>query len=198
MHPGTRILFYLLSALAVPGLNFFQLLVLSLFVGVVCIARLRQVWALLRRARWLLLLMVFTYAWSLPGDALFPGLLQYSPTREGMVQGLGQAWRLALLLLLLDALVLRIPIADLLTGIHSIMRPFALFGIDRERVAVRLALTLEAMEQPRGWTGMRELLAGRLPAQAGPSTYVLVVRPYRMADWAVLGLLSLGGVWLYA
>lgn len=198
LHPGTRILIYLLSALAVPGLNFFQLLVLTLAVGVVCIARFRQVWPLLRRARWLLLLMVFTYAYSLPGDALFPSLLQYSPTREGMLQGFGQAWRLALLLLLLDALVLRIPMADLLTGIHSLMRPFTVLGVDRERVSVRLALTMEAMERPRGWKGMCELLAGQLPAQTGPRAYVLAVRPYRMADWTVLGMLSLGVVWLYA
>ncbi len=180
-----------------PGLNFFQLLVLSLAVGVVCIGRLRQVWALLRRARWLLLLMVITYGYSLPGDALFPDLPPYMPTREGLWQGLGQAWRLALLLLLLDVLLLRLPVSDLLTGIHSIMRPFTVLGLDRERVAVRLALTMEAMAQPRGWAGMRELLAGQVPAQSGPRAYALVVRPYRMADWAVLGMLSLGVVWLH-
>lgn len=198
MHPGTRILIYLLSALAVPGLSFFQLLGLSSAVGAACIGRLRQVFRLMRRARWLLLLMVITYGYSLPGDALFTGLMPYTPTREGMWQGLGQAWRLALLLLMLDAMVLRMPISDLLTGIHSLMRPFTLFGVDRERVSVRLALTMEAMEQPRSWAGMRELLAGQIPAQPGQRAYVLVVRPYRTADWAVLGMLSLGVVWLYA
>lgn len=198
LHPGTRLLIYLLSALAVPGLNFFQLLGLSLAVGTVCIGRLRQVWTLLRRARWLLLLMVIMYGYSLPGDALYPDLAHYAPTREGMLQGLVQAWRLTLLILLLDVLVLRMPIADQLTGIHSILRPLAWAGIDRDRVAVRLALTMEAMEQPRGWAGMRELLAGQAPAQTGPGVYVLAVRPYRPADWAVLAMLTLGVVWLYA
>lgn len=198
MHPGTRLLIYLLSALAVPGLNFFQLLGLSLAVGTVCIGRLRQVWTLLRRARWLLLLMVIMYGYSLPGESLLEGVERYAPTREGMLQGLVQAWRLALLLLLLDFLVLRIPIADQLTGIHSILRPLAWAGIDRERVAVRLALTMEAMERPRGWAGMRELLAGQAPVQAGPRAYVLAVRPYRPADWALLVMLTLGVVWLYA
>lgn len=197
MHPGTRILIYLLSALAMPGLNSFQLLVLSLAVGAFCIGRLRQVWTLMRRARWLLFLMLVTYGYSLPGDALFPDLLPYTPTREGLWQGLGQAWRLALLLLLLDVLLLRLPVCDLLTGIHSIMRPFTVLGLDRERVAVRLALTMEAMAQPRGWAGMRELLAGQAPLQSGPGAYVLVVRPYHMADWAVLAMLSLGVAWLH-
>jgi len=198
LHPGSRILIYFLSALAVPELNFSQLLGLTLAVGTACIGRLRQVWTLLRRARWLLLLMVITYGYSLPGEALFPALSYYAPTREGMLQGLIQAWRLGLLLLLLDVLVLRIPSADLLTGLHSIMRPFAAFGVDRDRVSVRLALTMAAMERPRGWAGMRELLAGQVPEHSGPRTYLLNVRPYRPADWAVLGLLSLGVVWLYA
>lgn len=198
MHPGTRILVYLLSALAVPGLSFFQLVILSLAVGAACIVRFRQVWTLMRRARWLLLLMVITYGYSLPGEALLPDVAQYAPTREGLLQGLVQSWRLALLLLMLDALVLRIPVADLLSGIHSLLRPFTVFGVDRERVSVRLALTMEAMQQPPGWAGMRELLAGQVPAQPGPSAYVLVVRPYGMADWAVLGMLSVGVVWLYA
>lgn len=198
MHPGTRILIYLLSALAVPGLSFFQLLGLTVAVGIACIGRLRQVWTLLRRARWLLLLMVITYGYSLPGDALFPGLAHYAPTHEGLMQGLVQAWRLGLLLLLLDVLVLRIPIAGLLTGLHSIMRPLTVFGVDRERVSVRLALTMEAMERSRGWAGMRELLAGQVPELAGPRTYVLPGHAYRLADWAVLGMLTLGVVWLYA
>jgi len=198
LHPGSRILIYVLSALAVPGLNYFLLLGLTLAVGTACIGRLKQVWTLLRRARWLLLLMVITYGYSLPGEALFPALTYYAPTREGMLQGLIQAWRLGLLLLLLDVLVLRISSADLLTGLHSIMRPFTAFGVDRERISVRLALTMAAMERPRGWAGMRELLAGQVPEQAAPSTYLLNVRPYRLMDWAVLGLLSLGVVWLYA
>lgn len=198
MHPGTRLLIYLLSALAVPGLSYFQLLGLSLAVGLVCIGRVQQVWTLLRRARWLLLLMVIMYGYSLPGDALYPVLANYAPTREGMLQGLVQAWRLTLLILLLDVLVLRMPIADQLTGIHSILRPLAWIGIDRDRVALRLALTMEAMERPRGWAGMRELLAGQAPAQEGLRTYVLAVRPYRPADWALLVMLTLGVVWLYA
>jgi energy-coupling factor transporter transmembrane protein EcfT len=198
LHPGTRILIYLLSALAVPGLSLFQLLGLSLALGTACIGRLGRIWTLLRRARWLLLLMVITYGYSLPGDALFPGLAQLAPTREGLLQGLVQAWRLALLLLLLDVLVLRIPIPELLTGLHSVLRPLAWIGVDRDRVTVRLALTMQAMERPQGWAGIRGLLAGQVPAQSVPNAYVLAMHPYRPADWLVLGMLSLGVVWLYA
>ncbi len=198
MHPGTRILIYLLSALAVPGLSLFQLLVGSLALGSVSLGRLRQVWTLMRRARWLLILMVITYGYSLPGEALHPGLVDYAPTRQGLYEGLVQAWRIALLLLLLDVLVLRLARADLLTGLHSILRPLARVGIDRDRVAVRLALTMEAMEQTQGWAAMRALLAGELPARSGPRSYVLAVRPYRTLDWLVLGILTLGVAWLYA
>jgi energy-coupling factor transport system permease protein len=142
--------------------------------------------------------MVILYGYSLPGDALFSYLTHLAPTREGLLQGLVQAWRLVLLLLLLDVLVLRLPIPDVLTGLRSILRPLARLGMDRDRVSVRLALTMEAMERPRGWAGMRELLAGHVQAQAGPSTYVIAVRPYRATDWLVLGMLTLGLLWLYA
>lgn len=181
-----------------PKLSNSQLLGLSFAVGLACIGRVRQIWTLLRRARWLLLLMVIMYGYSLPGEALYPVLAHYLPTREGILQGLVHAWRLALVVLLLDVLVLRLPIAEQLTGIHSILRPLAWVGLDRDRVVVRLALTMEAMQRPQDWAGMRQLLAGQAPAHEGPRSYVFAVRPYRGVDWALLVVLTLGVVWLYA
>lgn len=114
------------------------------------------------------------------------------------MQGLMQTWRLGLLLLLLDALVLRIPMADLLAGLHSLLRPFTALGVDRDRVTVRLALTLSAMQRAQGWAALRDLLVGDAAVEGETGTVELVVRPYRPVDWGVLSLILLGVVWLYA
>ncbi len=199
MHPGTRILLYALSALAVPGLNHFQLAITGGLLLIVCLGRYRQVRGLLGRARWLFLLLVLMYAYSLPGEALAPALAAWSPTREGVMQGLLQAGRLVVLLLLLEVLVLRLSADALLAGIYGVLRPLSPLGLEPARAALRLALTMQAMQQPQGWEGVRHLLAGRLPEDSGPGESTIAVKPFRATDWAALsvGLLLLG-LWLIA
>lgn len=162
------------------------------------LTRMRPAWALMRRARWLFLLMILAYAWSLPGEAILPVAGDISPTREGLYAGLLQAWRLAVLLLLLDALVLRLPANELLSGVHAVLRPFARLGLDPHRTALRLALTLQAMQRPPGWQGLRALLRGELPGDGMAGCYALTVRSFRTIDWTVLLGLLLAGPWLIA
>ncbi len=198
LHPGSRILLYLLSALAVPGLNFFELALMALVIAGMGLDRLVQMFGLVWRTRWLLLLLPLTYAYSLPGEALHAGLGAWSPSREGLAQGLLQVARLGLLLLLLDLLVLRLPAAELLAGIHSVLRPLSLFGLDRDRATLRLALTMEAMREPRGFKETWARLSTPPPQETVDGEYVLTLRPYRLPDWGMLILSSLGVMWLYA
>ncbi|MFN3593822.1 MAG: hypothetical protein ACK4TK_03940 [Thiobacillaceae bacterium] len=198
LHPGTRILIYALAALALPALNEMQLALLASVTALASMGRQRQVWRLIRRTRWLLLLLVLTYAYSLPGEAVWPQAGALSPSQAGLAQGLLQAARLSVLLLLLDALVLRMPTAALLSGIHQVLAPFALFGLDRARATVRLALTLEVMTCPPAWSGVHEIIAGRLPEGQLPDRYTLTRQHFGRWDWVVLTLMLLGIPWLYA
>lgn len=198
LHPGTRILIYALVALSLPALSQWQLALLAFIAALSMPGRQREVWRLFRRTRWLLLLLVLTYAYSLPGEAVWPQTGAFSPSQEGLVQGLLQAVRLGVLLLLLDALVLRMPTAALLSGIHQVLVPVALFGLDRARATVRLALTLELMARPPAWRGMHEIMAGRLPECPLPERYTLNRQTFGRWDWAVLTLMLLGILWLYA
>lgn len=199
MHPAVRILAYALSALVVPGLSHFQL-------GVVCgvalladLRHLRGALTLLRRARWLFLLMLLAYAYQIPGDALWPDLGDFSPSRAGALEGLLQASRLAALLLLLHILVLRLPAAALLTGIHSVLRPLAMFGLDPQRAALRLALTLQAMDQPPGWKVLARMLHDPAAVPQQPLQCRLQTRPLLQRDWLALSLLLAGfGMWVGA
>ena len=191
LHPGTRILLYVFSALAVPGLSLSWLGVLAVLLAPFCVTRLTSLALLFRRTRLLFLLLVIATAYTLPGEALWPVLAGLSPSREGLLQGLLQASRLAVLLLLLDLLVLRMPADDLLTGVHEVLRPFNRFGLDAQRIALRLALTLRAMERPRGLAGFREVLAGRAPDDDLPAVCLLSLRPFADLDrWVLLAGLA--------
>lgn len=192
MHPTSRILIYLLAALAIPGLPFFMLpALLLLAVGMLMMAR-RMPFRLIWRTRWLLLVLLFGYAYSLPGAPVSPLLAQFSPSWEGVWHGLEQAARLAVLLLWLDILVLRLSSEALLAGLFQLIRPFSIIGLDPRRAALRLGLTLRAIEgMERGRGNLRSLLEPDYEPDL-PQRIQLHLLPLRAIDIAIPGLLCIG------
>ena len=180
MHPASRILIYLLAALAIPGLPFF-LLPLLLLLALATDAR-RRPWRLIWRTRWLLLVLFLGYAYSLPGEPALAWLGSASPTHEGLARGGQQALRLMVLLLWLDVLVLRLPTALLMAGVYSLLLPFARLGLSVERAALRLGLTMRAIENlERGRGNLRRLSGEELGADL-PTSVHLEVQPLRLRD----------------
>ena len=78
--------------------------------------------------------------------AVWVALGEWAPTWPGLDFGVQRAARLLVLLLWLDILVLSLSSEQLLSGLHAVMRPFALVGLNIRRIALRLALTLKAIE----------------------------------------------------
>lgn len=198
MHPGARIFLAILSALALPGLSFFYLAVLSLILLVLALPEPSRLATLFRRSRWLLLGMVLVYAWQLPGAPLIESLV-FSPSREGVTAGLIQAWRLAAMLLLIDLLILRLPADALLAGIASLLWPLRVLGLPAERITLRLGLTLHALGNPAA--ARRDLLAAtEATAQTLPERLSISLPSWRLADGLILSLavLALGTLWLAA
>ncbi len=97
---------------------------------------------LFRRTRWIMISLMLIYAYSTPGVAVFSGLGEFGPTNEGLQQGLLQLGRLASVLASLSILLSRLDQQKLISGLHTLAYPLCLFGVSRERIAVRLALTL--------------------------------------------------------
>ena len=163
-------------------------------------APLRLIW----RTRWLLGVLLLGYGFSLPGDALWPALADWSPTRQGLAMGAQYAVRLMTLLLWLDLLVLQLPPQALLAGLYALMAPGSLLGLDSQRLALRLALTLQAIEalEHQGGTrrgNLRRLLLADAQADAAlPDRIVLRRYPARWPDVVVpmAVLLALLGLWL--
>lgn len=194
-HPATKILLWLGLATAVQGLGAMPLTLLSVLVAALLLAG-HSAGALLmvRRARWLLLSLLLIYAFATPGDALFPALGTFSPSLQGAQGGMMQAWRLVLLLLALGLLLRSCPQNSLLSGLYLLMRPLRTVGIDADRIAVRLWLTLQYAElQPRrnvqGW--WNELRSTLDPAPDAASEITLELPAFAWRDGFILALAAL-------
>lgn len=114
------------------------LLILSLFLARARLAR------ALPRLRWLVLAIVAVFGWTTPGRYFWSGWL--SPTHEGLWLGCEQTLRLLGVVASLQVLLTFTHRDALFAGLYSLARPFDWIGVSRERVAVRLALTIEMTE----------------------------------------------------
>jgi energy-coupling factor transporter transmembrane protein EcfT len=115
---------------------------------------------LLRRSRWLLLTMLAMFGWMTPGTPLpeIPGASQ-----EGLLLAADNIARLFIALATLALLLRTLDPPKLVVGMRSLLAPLALFGFSRDRIAVRLALTLHEVEASRnGESGEPEKMASSL------------------------------------
>ena len=150
---------------------------------------------LLYRSRWLMGILFLTYAYTLPGDALWPSLAWASPSADGLLSGGWRVARLALMLAGLAVLFAYTPRARLVFGLYVLATPLGRLGLDRRAFAVRLGLTLDYAEhapKPVRW-----LDALRAPARddSGPAAYVLQREYWQGRDSAVI-LAGLLGLWI--
>ena len=186
MHPGARILLCVLSALALPGLSFFYLGLLTPLLLWPGLSNPARTLALFKRTRWLFLALFIGYGFSLPGSPLIGGW-DWSPTREGLEAGLVQAWRLAMLLLLVEWSILRLPAKTLLEGLYSLLRPFGRLGLPAERAALRLGLTMQSFSEVVGSRkGLRQVLDAEDLAGRLPEMIELQVSPWRGRDYLIV------------
>ena len=154
--------------------------------------------SLMRRTRVLLIALILIYSFATPGTALAPDWPMLSPSREGLVQGGLQAWRLALLLVSLAWLLSVLGRGGLLAGGYTLLRPLGAFGLPVERFAVRLSLVLGMAESaprlklsPSGLAAAMDAAPDDLPA--------IVSVDIPAAGWRdalCLALLALGLGWL--
>lgn len=207
LHPAVQIYIWCLLTLAAQMLGGQLLLLLA---GATILASLRMCGAmflfLLRRTRWILLSVSIIYMYTSPGEALWPQLGVVSPVVEGIWDGLSQLLRLATVLAGLSILLTSLSQSQLIAGLYTLSRPLVFLGLPRERVAVRLALTLRYAERAMqdtasSWRGSFEYLLAPMPAL--PELIELHVARLSRCDWmlvaapaALLGAWLVGGVWL--
>jgi len=188
IHPAARILLWCGWAVAAERAALSPLIVLAVASATAFLfAPVRiQLLRLLRRTRWLLAVLLLTYAYVLPGTDLWPALDWASPSVEGLQQGALRTGRLVLMLAGLALLLAYTSRPRLVYGLYVLARPLAWLGFDRRAFAVRLGLTLDYVEHAPKTAHWLEALHAPLPDEATPITYTLDAERWQSRDSIVI------------
>lgn len=154
---------------------------------------------LMRRSRWILVTVVFIYAYSGNGELLWPVLGSFSPLEDGVVSGFRQLLRLLLILSSLSLLLEYSGRDGLLQALHTFLSPLASAGIDIQRVMVRLALTMEFMEKRsrKDKTSWASVIEEALPDRDNSTRLIsFSAQNVSVGDWLLALLITALLVWL--
>ncbi|MDH4284506.1 MAG: hypothetical protein OEV35_04230, partial [Gallionellaceae bacterium] len=146
-HPAVLISLWACLTLALQSLQTATLLLVGLpLLGAASLRCASHLLTLLRRTRWIMASLLLIYAYATPGEAVWTSLAQLSPTIEGVNDGLLQLCRLLFMLAGLSLLLSLLSQQQLISGLYTLCYPLQFIGLSRERLAVRLALTLHYAE----------------------------------------------------
>ncbi|MCK9379591.1 MAG: hypothetical protein M0P95_00840 [Sulfuritalea sp.] len=146
-HPASLILLGLAVLLAASSRHGTALFLGGMGLALVALlAATSHLRLLLRRSRWLMLTMLVMFGWLTPGTPvpLIPGA-----TQEGLLLAGDSLARLFVALSMVALILRALSPPELVAGIRSLLAPLALLRISRDRIAVRLALTLNEVEASR-------------------------------------------------
>jgi len=167
-HPVVLILLWIYLIVAMQSLQSIGLLFAGFSLLSVAFAlSVSRLNTLLRRTRWIMLSLLLIYAYATPGEAVWVSLAQFSPTHEGLINGILQLCRLTFSLAGLAMLLNLLPRQQLNGGLFVLTYPLRYVGQSRERLAARLAANL-AVCRIR-YMGCHWQLAHQNRTDAGPS-----------------------------
>ena len=123
------------------------------------------------RLRWLLLAILIVYGWWTPGDKLLPLPGSLSPSVQGMEYGLRRITVLILIVCAVHLLIRTTETSRLMSALMVLSSPLLNRNL-RERFAVRLLLTVEAVGETQEMLGQ----ATRQGKQSGRGLAVVDTR----------------------
>lgn len=182
LHPGTRLLLWLLLLITVQGLDGAHLAAAFFLLFFFGSSALQRGWQLVRRSRWLLLSMAVIFSWGVAGEPLWIG--PFAPTYEGICESATHLGRLLLVLMTVAALLESLPTAELLMALHWLCGPLRRWGVANERALVRLMLVLryvESLPQRQDW---RAILAQ--PSEFACQVVEIEDRPFGRLDYLLV------------
>lgn len=213
MHPVIRIFCILCLAGLLARPSALVLLVCGFLVAtaalVVRVPPMRIIRVVLR-LRYLLLVILLLYGWTLPGDPLIPWAGRWSPAVQGLMAGGMHILALIVLVAGVQVLLISTPRGSLVAALRWWFYPLRLIGLSADRSALRLVLVMEAVPRisdlvrdqlERRRTGLRgwgelpgiagdlfeEVLADADRMQPGP-VQVPVLQPPAHWQWLIPGL----------
>ena len=196
-HPSIPILVWLPLAVALQLMHPHVMLATGamLLIGAIwksggCVYR------LLRRTRWIMFSLLLVYGYATPGEALWTEAGSMSPTSQGLLDGLYQMSRLVAMLAALSVMLNLLSIRQLINGLYKLAYPLHLIGMPRERMVVRLALTLHyaGLHESQQMSSLRDAIDKEL--DGAPERIELHDALLRIKDvmtlvvcWSVIALL---------
>ena len=148
----TQLITFFIFALLI---NYWQLTTLLLLLPILFVLLIyvnnRHYFRLSFRLKWFYLVMFSIFAFNTPGEHVIISTIVFKPTYEGLLMGLEQVLRIASLLALLSLILMQNSKQQLISGIYFLIQPLTYCGVDVQRFAARLWLTLHYVElqQPK-------------------------------------------------
>ena len=187
LHPASLILLAFSFLLAASTRGGLVLLVLCLVTGgLALVAARRHFVAILRRSRWLLVTMLLLFGWMTLGTPV-PGLP--GATREGLLLAAENMARLLIAIAVVALLLRRLEPPALVSGLHMLLAPLAPLGNFRDRLSVRLMLTLRVVDTMRSGANETASMATSLAfpmSTVGPADYLAIVSSVALLASAAL------------
>lgn len=101
---------------------------------------------ILRRMKWFFLVMLLIFIFNTPGQHIQGWDYFLSPTYEGLASGFLQVFRMLALVAALSLIMAFNTKQQLISGFYFMLLPLQRFGLEIERFAARLWLTLDYVE----------------------------------------------------
>lgn len=136
----------------------------AVFLMIAFIVAHEQVRRILFRSRWLMISLIGLFVWLTPGTPIpWTG----GATFEGARFAADQLARLLLSIAAVAVLLRTLDSSRLIAGLRDLAAPLAVLGINRDRLAVRLALTLDRIDRgDLDFSGLVAALRGEFPSNA--------------------------------
>ena len=157
---------------------------------------------ILKRMKWFFLVMLLIFAFNTPGQHIHGWDYLFSPTYEGLASGLLQVFRMLTLLAALSLIMTINTKPQLISGFYFMLLPLQSLGLEIERFAVRLWLTLEYVEsakqfdKPLNFLDQLRQFEHASNTQQADSSITFKMPVFTIADIAVLISLMLISVYV--
>ncbi|MDP5239798.1 hypothetical protein Q9Q94_09660 [Uliginosibacterium sp. 31-16] len=152
---------------------------------------------IVRRLRYIFLVLLILFAWQTPGTLMLPLIGVFSPTWDGLSAVREPALRLLAVVSVVALMLKYLSTDDWVSSLYVLVSPLRVAGVRPERFAVRLRLVLDyAGQRDLNW---RHCLDVAEQDWSDPQDEAWPVRAVQIHDvLALLGLIAVaGGYWLW-
>ena len=200
VNTKTQLIAFFLFALIVNVWRF-NILVLLMLVLFILLTHLnnKQFFKLMRRLKWFYLVMLLIFVFNTPGEHIAQWPFSIKPTYEGVRMGVEQVLRIAVMLAALSIILVQNTKQQLISGLYFLMKPLSYLGLDIQRFAARLWLTLYYVElqqvdkeKPRLDGSLAQYLSDIFLNEAHDDVPIILENPQQTwADYMVVATMSL-------